>query len=699
MQRCKSGSECALGVGGERRAWGVGGTGNTAGARELPVYFYGLRENRVCVEREHTVTLSLASVVGMVHAHGESGVRGAIAAAAAVVGVPVELHEGAEWWVRDGVAHVGLQVVSDERLSDDEMVARVLLLLWESVREVRVAPARRRRRLALSACTPRLEPLLAAVDRVLAAGELLAVMPSLRLPIARAVVAQTASAPGELPRHLQWIVAVLNTVALRWASGVPAVPEHVASLAPEVRAELAALDGVSGETAGALLLAVSADPRRSPMQRFERAFGLLAPPYERLFALDASERGLQADLGGERGSSQPEDDAGDEQAGFDSAGGSADEDAADGGEGGDATTDGETEAARAGDKREGSEGADLFAAEQAGFVGTVLSTPLPAAGVWAEGLELPDMIASDEPDDNADRPREAGALGTGGSGATALLNYRARAREHARSIDQVREVWRQIVSERVREERAFSRLPQAEGDLLDRDSLVRVIADVAAGVERPRAFLARQRRPRKSRREGSTDYVLLIDRSASMQGPPAEAAATAALIMLEALAGVERDIAAEERALGIDLELSLRTALIVFDSAPLVVKPLAGALDDLARRTLDAAIHSPQGSTNDAAALNAAAREFGLANGGTSGAGGIARRRVAILVSDGGTNDADAAAIELARLRHSGVTVIGIGIRTDDIAKRFAPDGMRLDTAAELPGVLEQLVTNAGITE
>ncbi|KAM9862423.1 VWA domain-containing protein [Leucobacter sp. BZR 635] len=636
----------------------------------------------------------------MLQAGGESGVRGALLAAAAVVGVPVELHDGADWWVRDGVAHVGLQLVADRGLSDDEATAQVLLLLWESVREVRVAPARRRRRIALSAYSPRLEPLLALLDRLLAASELLAAMPSLRRPIARAVAAGGGTAdsggvPGELPRHLQWVSVLLDTVAVRWVTGQDAVPAYLDSLAPEVRAELAALDGAGGETAGALALAISADPRRSPMQRFERAFGLLAPGYERLFALDAAGRGPQSS----RNASPDEgaaDDAGDSEAGFDSAGGSADEDATDGGEGGDATTDGDTEAARAGDKREGSEGADLFAAEQAGFVATVLSTPLPATGAWAEGLDLPDMLASDAPDDTDDRPRDPGTLGSGGAGATALASYRERAREHSKSIDEVREVWRQIVSDRVREERAFTRLPQAEGDLLDRDSLVRVVADVAAGMERPRAFLARQRRPRPSRREGSTDYVLLIDRSASMQGPPAEAAATAALIMLEALAGVERDIAFEERALGIDLELSLRTALIVFDSAPHVVKPLAGALDDLARRTLDGAIHSPQGSTNDAAALAAAAREFGLAGGGASS--GVPRRRVAILVSDGGTNDADAAAIELSRLRNAGVTVIGIGIRTDDIAKRFAPDGIRLDAHQELPTVLERLVTNAGIT-
>lgn len=659
----------------------------------------------------------------MEHERGESETRGALAAAAAVLGIPVVVHDGDAWSVRDGVAHVGIGWATQSGDPDD-VVARALLLLWESVREVRVAPARRSRRLALGGARPELEPLLAALDRLLAAAELLAALPNLRMPVVRTLVAAGWANPAELPRHLQWVSLVLDTAAARWASGGAGNAPYRESLAPEVQRELAALDGATGLTSGAVLLALSPDPRRSPIERFERAYGLFAPAYLRLLALDLAGRGPQDGRAGAgasadqdpgadafdssvgAGDEQGDDSAGDDGAGDDGAGADgAGDDGADGetdgdeAPGGTATSDDDTEQARAGDRQDGAEGADLFAAEQAGFVETVLSTPLPASGSWAEGMELPELERPDDADrdPDRDRPDRATDLGTpgGGGGAAALSSYRDRVTQHARSIERVRDVWRQIVSERVHLERGFSRTAEPEGDMLDRGSLVRVVADVAAGVERPRAFLRRQRRPKRSRREGSTDYVLLIDRSASMQGPAASAAATAALIMLEALAGVERDIAAEERALGIDLELSLRTALIVFDSTPLTVKPLAGALDDAARVALYAAIHAPQGSTNDAAALRAAAAEFGL--GGGPGVDAVSRRRVAILVSDGGTNDAAAAARELARLRALGVTVFGIGITTDDLAARFAPDGMRLDAAEELPAVLERLVSGAGL--
>ncbi|MBN9612914.1 MAG: VWA domain-containing protein, partial [Actinobacteria bacterium] len=222
------------------------------------------------------------------------------------------------------------------------------------------------------------------------------------------------------------------------------------------------------------------------------------------------------------------------------------------------------------------------------------------------------------------------------------------------------------------------------------------VTEALSGVARPSAYRRREERPRRTRDAGSTDYVLLIDRSASMSGPVAEAAADAALIMLEALAGVQRDVAHAEARAGTGLELDLRTALIVFDAEARVVKPLSGSMDDHVRRVLHAEIRSPRGATNDAAALAAASAELGIARGIRGGSAqapdGLARRRIVILLSDGGTNDPIAAAHRLRELRAAGVRVHGIGLGSDEILQRYAPTSRRIDDPRGIAEALQQLV-------
>lgn len=639
----------------------------------------------------------------MAHEQGEARLRGAITAASSLLGVPIEVHDGAEWEVRDGIVRVGLQEFmasshasqcEERALSDgvDDAVARVLLLLWESVRMARTTPTVRTRRLAIARARPELEPALAGLDRMIAVSELLTAMSHLRMPLLRTVRADLPHAPGELPRHLQWVSVLL---AATLDAGL--ARQYAGSLAPEVVAELDALqrlDEVHGTAVASILrLVLATRAKYSAMQRFERAYGVLMPPYERLLEIDLRERGLGT--GASRDGHRADADA--EVAGFghsvskDDSATPGDATSEQGGDAESTVAADDAAAARAGDHRETAEGADLFAAERAGFVGRVLDTPLPADGAWAEHLEMPETAEVRHQDASRAQSRVNSSMPTQGPRPShpAAQAYRDAVREHAASIEDMREVWRRVVSERLGMRATLSRTPRQEGELLDSDSLVRAVAETHAGVERPHAFRAREQRARRTRRQGSTDYVLLVDRSASMQGPLADAAADASLIMLESLAAAHRDIAAEEQSRGVDLELEIRTALIVFDSAPLVVKPLSKSLTDDARRTMHAEIRSPRGSTDDAAALTAAWQELEP----RAGAGrAIERRRVVIVVGDGGANDAARTDIELRRLRAAGVQVIGVGIGTNDLLARYAPDGVRLDDPAELAGELYRIM-------
>ncbi len=632
--------------------------------------------------------------------------RAQLGAAGALLGIPVTVTDDDAWTLDDDGLRVGLGWYGARGHGEAESVALALLQLWEGVRAEHESPDRARRRRTLARTMPHADPLLAAIARLQAGAELLVALPGMRAPLGAAL---HRSLPRDLevqPRHLQWVLLLLG-IGFR----APIRPEADPAVLAEWRALAAPASDSNSASASrpvsaedALRRVIALDPERTPLRRFERALALLLPAYERLLALDVAGRGIAdarpdgaIDVGAEAIDAAGPSDA----AGAEGAGSEADEKESAGEA---APAESESERARAGEGRDAAEGADLFAAEHAAFVESMLSTPMPAEGALFEAVM---ELVTRRPESG----RDAGAAVASGpgtaagvAGETALTAYRSRVEELAGPIERMRDVWARVIAERVARTRATGRRALHEGDELVPEALASAVADALAGVARPRAYRQREERSRRARRAGSTDYVLLIDRSASMGGAAAEAAADAALIMLEALAGVERDVAHAEAVAGPSLEaaggleLDLRTALIVFDSSPHAVKPLSAGLDDRVRRELHAAIRSPRGATNDAAALREAAAQFGIGRtGGGSGPGsssgsGLERRRIAIVISDGGTNDAVAATHALRSLRAAGVRVHGVGIGSDDVVQRYAPSSQRLDDPRRIAEALQRLV-------
>lgn len=546
--------------------------------------------------------------------------RARLRAAAALIGIPLFVSDDDAWRVDEHGVTVGLGWYRSRGHGDDEAVALALLQLWASVREERTAPRRAARRRSIARHRPEFEPLLSALARLQAAAELLAVMPGLRGSLAaamqRGIAAARGSAetPGLRPRHLQWIALLLEEGG-SVLSGRPPDAGALPGLDSAVRAEWRRLAPGAGDAEKAastaeraLARVLAPDAARAPLGRFERLLALLLPPYERLLALDAADHGLDAIGAG--------------------TGGDADGDALDDGGSGDAedraapppeTGADDDDAQRRGEGRRTAEGSDLFAAAQAGFVRAMLDTPLAGATVQAILDRMPEGAAR-EP--GRAEPADASSPGPAGSASTA--GYRERASELGDAIERVRRLFDRVVVERIGTRAGLGRRPLPEGELLDGESLASAVAEAGAGVARPSAFLARTARPRRTRRFGSTDYVLLVDRSASMQGA-AGAAADAALVMMEALAAVGRDVSHAEARAGTALDLDIRSALIVYDAEPEVVKPLSHGLSDVVRREMVAAIRSPRGSTSDGAALRAAGEQLGV-RPGAAGASRCAAR-------------------------------------------------------------------------
>ncbi|WP_157487139.1 vWA domain-containing protein [Leucobacter salsicius] len=602
---------------------------------------------------------------------GESAAREALRAVAALVGIPVTVTNDDDWLLDERGLRAGLGWYARRGHSPSESAALALLQLWEGVRGPRLAPERAARARLLAVARPELSPLVAAIARAQAAAEVIAAFPGMRAALAAALHRGLPRDLSPQPHGDQWLALVL-------ATGFGALTEQgFTGVDEDVQYEWLGATDFGGAAGQGVRWVLRPDPDRSALERFERAIALLAPGYERLIA--AAARGLGADAAAapphEGGAVSDDSGAAADDA---EAGGEGSPDAEDAGEQGAAAAEPPAHA-RPGGGAEAAEGADLFQAEQAGEVTSFLDTPLPAEGALNAAFAPSDAEASSG--DSSDV-----RAGAGGSLATRASDYMARVASLASSIEHMRDVWHEVTAERVARVASFGRRPEVEGESLDTRALADGLAQVRAGVSRPRVFLQREHRTRRTQRSGNTDYVLLIDRSASMQGRPARAAADAAIVMLEGLAAAARDIAAAEAASGLDLELQLRTALIVFDARAQVVKPLSSGMSDDVRADLLAAILTPQGSTNDSAALTAATEQL------RGGSEALQRRRIAFVLSDGGTNDAVAAEHALRRLRATGVTVFGIGLGSDDLSERYAPHGSRVDDPELLAEVISTLI-------
>lgn len=656
----------------------------------------GLAEARSLVEDQLRAAVRLAGVRAVLA--GDGAGAGAGDGATTVAGAADDQTAG--WAVHDdGTVTVDPAYFLAAGDSPREAAYAVLVELWGVVRESRLRPRTAARRRALVAANAALAPLLAGTARGAAVWELAAALPGLS-EIGEVRAARTIAAAGPLPRHLQFVAELSRAAFSR--RGVHARDEQRdqvdAELDAAVAAELSALRnyGGAGDAIAALLAPLAhTDSATSHNDRLDRQLAVFGPPYFRLLMLDAELRGLHGGtsrpVGAEddASSSAPDDLApghgGAEAQRADPAAEAADDAPSVAVDADQSPESGDDEQAAA--EQTGPPPNDLFQLEREGFVKTVLDSPLSADTALVE-LLLEQAEREREADERGhrdpvgDRGRDALLRTHTGFGLAAHERYAERVRAWEAPIERTREIWRQVIDERITLRRALGRRAHPDGEVLSPWALARAVIDAHAGVAKPAAFSRYEPRVRVGREAGSTDYAFVIDRSGSMQGRSAQAAADAVLVLLEALAGAARDIREAEARIDRELDLELRTALFVYDAEPVCVKPLSAGLDDATRVRLDAEIRAVGGSTNDAAALDAVGRAFS----------DPARRRIAIVVSDGGTNDDTAAYRALARLRASGVTVWGIGVGSDVVVARYAPLSRRVDHPDQLVPALQDLI-------
>lgn len=256
------------------------------------------------------------------------------------------------------------------------------------------------------------------------------------------------------------------------------------------------------------------------------------------------------------------------------------------------------------------------------------------------------------------------------------------------AIAEMRDVYQHVINERVAQKRGLSRRTFTEGAVLDPDRLVQTVIDVRNNVEEPEAFKDYETKKGETQAIGKTDYIFMFDVSGSMRGEKAVNAASSAVIGLEGLAALQRDVEEAEAAHKIDLELDIRTAIYIFGDEATCVKPLSTKVTPKERLDTYAAVANPNGSST---------RDFLALEEIEGWSSEPDRRKILIAISDGGSNDgyqdtSARARRAIDRLRGEGWFVYGISIGSDKAEHLYRPTARRVDDPDKLPKTIHSFI-------
>lgn len=253
-----------------------------------------------------------------------------------------------------------------------------------------------------------------------------------------------------------------------------------------------------------------------------------------------------------------------------------------------------------------------------------------------------------------------------------------------KQIAEMRTVFQSILNEVVASRRGLSRRSHQDGDILDPNRLAQTVVDIKSSIT-PEAFQRYETVRGRAELNCKTDYFFVFDCSGSMGGAPAQAAASCAVIMLEGLAGMERDIRQLEEQQSIDLsDLSIRTSLYTFGNNATCHKPLGSSLSDKQRLdTYTAIAAASAGGTADYLAL----QEIAALPHDQD------RQRIVVVVTDGQSNNPDATQAAVSQLRRDQNTVVyGVSIGSDAAEQLYAPNAKLINDPKDLPNVLQSFI-------
>lgn len=276
---------------------------------------------------------------------------------------------------------------------------------------------------------------------------------------------------------------------------------------------------------------------------------------------------------------------------------------------------------------------------------------------------------------------DAQRLAETGHGRSEHRRYVLEIERYREQVDEIRGLYRELLQSHLDRRRTL-RGGHAEGAVLSPERLAQTMLEISTGVPDPPAFSDYEARVMPRDHAGRADYVFVFDRSGSMTGEKSAAAAGAAVICLEAFAGMQRD--AEELAArtGVDLDVEVRCAIFTYNDTVSTPKPLSTGLTLQQRLDTISQVRSPSGGNADTHVLQAVL-DFPPAP---------ARTRTLVVVSDGEADDPELARAKVEQLRRMGWRVYGISIGSEAAVQLYAPHSHRVDDPALVPQVMRRLV-------
>lgn len=273
-----------------------------------------------------------------------------------------------------------------------------------------------------------------------------------------------------------------------------------------------------------------------------------------------------------------------------------------------------------------------------------------------------------------------------------VIGYRNEYQEIAPLIKELREVFKKIISRRLKERMRFSPQLEKEGEEIEEGSLAEAYVESKAGGE-VRAFRDVERKKREEVGYGMLDMTLANDLSGSMEGTKLVMDRKSKLLFMESLADFQKEIEEAEFENGVSLGLEIRTETRAFgDFGDAELKKLGPRLDEKERISVWKKLHQAGGGTPDYLSLEEVLKSINTDY--EKELRDKKRRKVVVVLSDGESQDSSRVQRALKDLRDKGVIVFALGMTESGQAVKdtYSPDAEVITDINKLPEAVQKII-------